>query len=40
LEKYFQIILQLANGIRICFLKAFSSFERFSPFSNAFPLAK
>jgi hypothetical protein len=42
LEKSFQILLQLANGIRIIFLKAFSSFflKNPPPVSNAFLLAR
>jgi hypothetical protein len=37
LDTSFQILLQLASGIRIWFLKIFSGFERLSPFSNDFP---
>jgi hypothetical protein len=40
LEKPFQILLQIAKGIRIRFQEAFSRFEISPPVSNAFPLTR
>jgi hypothetical protein len=40
LEKSFQILLQLANGTRIWFLKHFQVLKDSLPLWNAFPLAK
>jgi hypothetical protein len=40
LEKPFQIVLQIAKGIKIWFQEAFSRFEISPPVSNAFSLTK
>jgi hypothetical protein len=40
LKSLFQILLQLANDIRILFLKHFQVLKDSPPFSNALPLAK